>query len=219
MKRLIDITFALVAIALFLPFGSIIMLILRFSGENEIFYRQTRAGQNGKNFGLLKFATMLKESPNLAGGNITAGSDPRVLPFGTFLRSTKLNEVPQILNILVGDMSVVGPRPLTLDVYKLIPEHFRNETKVLKPGLTGVGSIVFRDEEGFIAQSGMEPMAFYEKEIGPFKGELELWYLKHQSLWLDLKIILLTAWVVLSPNSDLPGKWLKDLPTHPLFNP
>ncbi len=219
MKRLIDLIFAIIAIILFFPFGLIICLILRFTGEREMFYRQQRAGRNNEDFGLLKYVTMMKNSSDLPGGNITAQNDPRVLPFGKFLRKAKLNEVPQIWNILVGDMSVVGPRPLTRDNYELIPEEIRKQTQVLKPGLTGVGSLIFRDEEGFIHRSGMAPRDFYREQIGPFKGELELWYLKHRSTLLDLKIILLTAWVVLFPNSDLPQRWLPGLPTHPLFSP
>ncbi len=219
MKRLIDIIFALTAITLFLPIGLIIVLILRFTGEGEVFYTQTRAGQHNRDFGLLKFVTMVKNSSNLAGGNITAQNDPRVLPIGKFLRKAKLNEVPQILNILKGDMSVVGPRPLTRDNYELIPGEIRKQTQVLKPGLTGVGSIVFRDEEGFIARSGMAPRDFYREQIGPFKGELEFWYLEHRGILLDLKLILLTALVVLFPTTSLVDTWLPGLPHHPLFRP
>lgn len=201
----------------FFPIGLVLALLLRFSGEGEVFYRQNRVGRNGKTFGVLKFATMLKDSPNLGTGNITTRNDPRVLPMGGFLRKSKLNEVPQLWNIFVGDMSVVGPRPLTPDNWEYIPEHIRDQTKTLTPGLTGIGSIIFRDEESIIANSGQDYHTFYKNEIAPFKGELELWYLKNQSFLLDMKLIFLTAWVVLFPDSRLPGRMLADLPKHEVF--
>ncbi len=203
----------------FLPFGLIIALVLRFSGEGEVFYRQTRIGKGGKPFGILKFATMLKDSPNLGTGTITTKGDPRVLPVGRFLRKTKLNEVPQLWNIFVGDMSIVGPRPLTRQTRDYIPEETVKEIEDLQPGLTGVGSIIFRDEETLIHRSGEDYHDFYSREIAPYKGEVEKWYGEHKSFLLDMKLVLLTVWVVIFSNSDLPRKWLKDLPSHPIFFP
>lgn len=217
MKRLLDILLSGFALLCFLPFGVVIALILRFSGEGEVFYRQQRIGRDGKPFGILKFATMLKNSPSLGTGTITMQNDPRVLPVGHFLRKTKLNEVPQLWNIFVGDMSIVGPRPLTKETRDYVPSELLEQIKSLQPGLTGVGSIIFRDEESIIAASGEDYHAFYKREIAPFKGQVELWYLQNQSLWLDCKLIFLTAWVVLFPKSRLPAKWLKGLPKHPLF--
>jgi lipopolysaccharide/colanic/teichoic acid biosynthesis glycosyltransferase len=219
MKRLFDILLSGLALLVFLPFGLIIAIILRFSGEGEIFYRQKRVGKGGKDFGLMKYATMLKDSPNLGTGNITTQNDPRVLPIGRFLRKTKLNEMPQLLNILIGDMSMVGPRPLTRDNWEYIPENIRVKTMNLTPGLTGVGSIIFRDEETLIARSCEDYHAYYKREIAPFKGALEVWYAENQSFLLDLQIVFLTAWVVLFAESSLPKKWLKGLPKHPTFNP
>ena len=218
MKRTFDIISSLLAIILFLPVGLPIALILRFTGEGEIFYLQRRIGKGGKPFHVVKFATMLKDSPNLGTGNITTRNDPRVLPLGGFLRKSKLNEVPQLWNIFVGDMSVVGPRPLTQDNWEYIPEEIREQTKVLTPGLTGIGSIIFRDEESIIANSGEDYHTYYKREIAPFKGQLELWYLKNQSFLLDMKLIFLTAWVVVFPESKLQQRILPGLPKHPLFN-
>lgn len=217
MKRIFDIISSGLVMLAFLPIGLVLALLLRFSGEGEVFYRQKRVGRNGKTFGVLKFATMLKDSPNLGTGNITTKNDPRVLPMGGFLRKSKLNEVPQLWNIFIGDMSVVGPRPLTRDNWEYIPEHIRNQTKTLTPGLTGIGSIIFRDEETIIANSGQDYHTFYKNEIAPFKGELELWYLKNQSFLLDMKLIFLTAWVVVFPDSKLPGRLLADLPRDGVF--
>lgn len=219
MKRLFDIFSSGVALLLVMPFGLVVAFILRFTGEGEVFYRQTRVGKGGELFGLFKFATMLKNSPNIGSGNITVGNDPRVLPLGKFLRKSKLNEIPQLLNIFRGEMSVVGPRPLTRDTYEMIPEEIRARTVKLVPGLTGVGSLVFRDEERYIAARPNDFREFYRTEIAPFKGRLELWYLENRSFWLDLKLIFLTAWMVLFPDSALPMKWLPGTPTHPLFNP
>lgn len=219
MKRIFDILASGLALLVFLPVGIVLALILRFTGEGEIFYRQNRVGRNGKTFGVLKFATMLKDSPNLGTGTITKKGDPRVLPFGKFLRKTKLNEVPQLWNILVGDMSIVGPRPLTKETRDYIPEKILKELEDVQPGLTGIGSIVFRDEEEIIHQSGEDYHAFYKREIAPFKGEVELWYKRHRSFLLDMKIILATAWVVLFPRSPVIPQFFPTLPKHHLFNP
>jgi len=219
MKRLFDILASGLALLVFLPVGIVLALILRFTGEGEIFYRQNRVGQNGKTFGVLKFATMLKDSPNLGTGTITKKADPRVLPFGQFLRKTKLNEVPQLWNILVGDMSVVGPRPLTKETRDYIPEETLKELEDVQPGLTGIGSIIFRDEETIIHESGEDYHAFYKREIAPYKGEVELWYKRRRSFLLDMKIIFVTAWVVLFSDSKIVSKAFPGLPKHSIFHP
>ena len=113
MIRFFDLLFSSAAIILLFPLLLPLAFLLLFSGEHKILYRQKRVGLNGVTFNLLKFATMLENSPNLPGGDITSGNDPRVLPLGKFLRKTKLNELPQLINIILGDISLVGPRPLT----------------------------------------------------------------------------------------------------------
>jgi lipopolysaccharide/colanic/teichoic acid biosynthesis glycosyltransferase len=193
--------------------------LLRCTGEGEIFYRQKRVGRNETPFEVLKFATMLKDSPSMGTGTITQKDDPRVLPMGKFLRKTKLNEVPQLWNILVGDMSVVGPRPLTKDTRDYIPAEILEEIKDVQPGLSGIGSIVFRDEENIIHESGEDYHVFYRREIAPFKGGVELWYKQHKSFLLDMRIILATVWVVLFPGSNAIQRFFPSLPKHPLFNP
>ena len=219
MKRLFDCILSGFAILVFCPVGLVLAVILRFTGEGEIFYRQKRIGRNGKPFGVLKFATMLKDSPNLGTGTITKKGDPRVLPLGKFLRKTKLNEIPQLWNIFIGDMSIVGPRPLTKETRDYIPAEILEEIQDVQPGLTGIGSIIFRDEETIIHESGEDYHEFYRREIAPFKGEVELWYKKNRSFLIDLKIIFLTAWVVVFSGSKLPSIILRGLPNHPLFNP
>jgi lipopolysaccharide/colanic/teichoic acid biosynthesis glycosyltransferase len=216
MKRSIDILFALFVFILFLPFGLIIAVLLRFSGEGKIFYFQPRVGYHGRLFRMVKFATMLEDSPNMGTGDITLKDDPRVLFFGKFLRKTKINEIPQILNLLKGDMTLVGPRPLTPGNFDLYPEHVKREIVKIRPGLTGVGSIMFRDEESILSRSQKRSVDCYQENIAPIKGELELWYIRNMSLWLDAKIILLTAWVILFKHSTLPLRVFKDLPCRPL---
>jgi len=205
----------MVALLILLPFLFPIVIILLLTGEHEVFYLQKRVGYKNQRFQIWKFATMLKNSPNMGTGSLTLRKDPRVLPIGKFLRQTKINELPQIVNVLIGNMSIVGPRPqMEVDFYKF-PEEIQNVIYNAKPGITGIGSIVYRDEEKLITESGMEPHEFYKKHLAPHKGELELWYLDHLTLYTDIMLIFLTAWVIISPESELIYKTFKDLPPYP----
>lgn len=214
-KRILDLVLSLTAFVIFMPFGLIIALILLLTGEHEVFYLQERVGYQGRRFKLFKFATMLKDSPNLGTGDITVRNDPRVLPFGRFLRKTKLNEVPQLINIIRGEMSVVGPRPVTPGNFNMYSPEVQATIARVKPGLTGMGSIAFRDEEAIIHASGKDHLACYQEDIVPYKGALEQWYAANQGLVTDLKIIFLTAWVILFPSSQLFEKCFKGLPAIP----
>ena len=113
MERFFDILFSGIAILILSPLFIVVILILRFTGEGEIFFLQDRIGKGGNKFKLFKFVTMIKNSPDMGTGTITIKNDPRILPFGKFLRKTKINELPQLLNIFFGDMCIIGPRPLT----------------------------------------------------------------------------------------------------------
>jgi lipopolysaccharide/colanic/teichoic acid biosynthesis glycosyltransferase len=211
-KRFFDILASVIALLILSPILVPIAIILKLTGEGYIFYLQRRIGYKNKYFNIMKFATMLLNSPNLGTGSITLRNDPRVLPMGKFLRKTKINELPQILNVLKGEMSIVGPRPLVDRTFNAYPENIRFKVYDSKPGITGIGSVIFRDEEEMISKSTIPPHEFYEKVIAPYKGELELWYNKHISFWVDLKIILLTVWVVLFPKSKLMYKVFDNLP-------
>ena len=215
MQRFFDILFSGLALIAFSPFLIPIAIALKFTGEGEIFYVQQRVGKNGKMFGLLKFATMLKNSPNMTMGTVTVKNDPRVLPFGGFLRKTKINELPQLLNIFLGDMSVIGPRPQTERCFLAFPEISQNAIKEVKPGLSGIGSIVFRDEESILDNPEIDRLKFYDEVIAPYKGELEQWYVKHQNLYTYFMLIGLTVWVVLFSDSKVYKTIFKDLPTPP----
>ncbi|RPD40477.1 sugar transferase [Chitinophaga barathri] len=211
LKRLLDIVISLMVLLILSPFLLIICILLKLTGEGEIFYFQKRIGYKNQYFYIWKFATMLKNSPNMGTGEITLRNDPRVTPLGGFLRITKINELPQIINVLKGDMSLVGPRPLVDKTFNAYPENVQKRVYDSKPGITGIGSIVFRDEELLISSATVPPAQYYEAVIAPYKGELELWYQQHKSLITDLKLIFLTAWVIIFPNSKLPYK-LRNLP-------
>lgn len=219
MKRLIDIIISSIILIGFVPIGIIIIILLSITGEGEIFYRQSRVGKDGKTIRLFKFTTMLKNSPNLGAGDITLKNDPRVLPFGKFLRKTKLNEFPQFINVLIGEMSIVGPRPLVINQYKMIPEKLLNKIRQLKPGITGIGSIIFRDEEFFLDKVKDRAQLYYEKEIVPYKSTLECWYFENKSTLCDLIIIILTVIAVILPKNKIHNFFFPNLPRHPVFNP
>lgn len=204
-KRAIDISLSLTALLAVSPLLLVIIPILRLTGEGEIFFTQPRIGKGKRIFGLLKFATMLKNSP--ASGTVTTKNDPRVLPLGKLLRKTKINELPQILNVLKGDMSIVGPRPLTENVFRDYPPQIQDTIARLKPGITGIGSVFFRDEEAILAASKKDTMRCYREDILPLKGSLEDWYASHQGLITDIKIIMATALVIIFPRSDICMRW------------
>ena len=214
MQRLLDIVLSCIALLALAPLLLPIALVLRVSGEGEVFYVQQRIGRGGVPFGLYKFATMLKDSPNLGTGTVTVKNDPRVLPLGRFLRKTKINELPQLLNIFKGDMSIIGPRPQTQRCFDAFPARSQAEIIKVRPGLSGIGSIVFREEEELMHASE-EPERFYDEVIMPYKGALEEWYVAHQGLWTYLAAIFVTAWVVLFPESRLAWRVFPQLPAVP----
>jgi lipopolysaccharide/colanic/teichoic acid biosynthesis glycosyltransferase len=212
--RFFDILFSLLALFFLLPLFVPIVLILRFTGEKEIFYRQERVGEFGSTFNLLKFATMLKNSPAIGAGEITLKNDPRVLPFGRFLRKSKINELPQLINILLGQISIVGHRPMVPNTFNKYSLEARSELIKVKPGLTGMGSIIFRDEEKFL-EGQKNPKKFYDECIIPYKNEIELWYIKNQSIITYFKIIFITAWVIIFSKSRIIEKFFSDIPVLP----
>lgn len=214
-KQLIDTLLALIALVVLSPLLIPVCIGLLFTGEHYVFYFQKRIGYKNKYFEIWKFATMLKASPNLGTGLYTTTNDPRILPMGGFLRHAKINELPQLINILIGDMSIVGPRPLVDKTFAPYPEHVKAVIYNIKPGLTGIGSIVFRNEAQLLSEAKIPLDEFYRKNISPYKGELELWYQRHLSLYTDLKIIFLTSFALIAPQNNLVYKIFKDLPERP----
>jgi lipopolysaccharide/colanic/teichoic acid biosynthesis glycosyltransferase len=214
-KRFIDFILAFIALIIVSPILIPVITGLLLTGEHYVFYFQKRVGHKNEPFKIWKFATMLKASPNLGTGSLTVRNDPRILPMGNFLRKTKINEIPQIINILLGDMSIVGPRPqMEVDFLKF-PEYIQKKIYNVKPGITGIGSIVFRDEEKWISNAQGDKHAFYKQHIAPYKGELEIWYQKNLNFITDVKLVFCTAWVIIFSKSELPFRIFKGLPPKP----
>jgi lipopolysaccharide/colanic/teichoic acid biosynthesis glycosyltransferase len=211
-KRFFDIVFSLIALIVLSPILIPIIILLLLTGEHEVFFRQDRVGYQNKIFKIWKFATMLKNSPNMGDGDITKRGDPRITSVGKFLRQSKLNELPQIINILTGEMSFVGPRPLMKVGFDRYSDEMKEKVYRVKPGLTGIGSIVFRDEELVITKSSLPPHECYKQIILPYKGAVEIWYQQHVSFYTDLMILFLTAWYIIFSGSQLVYKVFPSLP-------
>ena len=214
LKRLLEIFLALAALLVLSPVFILVMLVLRLTGERQVFFLQERVGYKNKKFYIIKFTTMVANSENLGTGSITLRQDPRVTKVGRVLRATKINELPQLINLLKGDMSIVGPRPLMVVDFDKYHVGIRRVVYNIKPGLTGIGSIFFRDEEKLVSESSLAPKEFYKEYISTYKGRLELWYQEHRSITIDLLIIFLTVWIVFVPNSQLPNRLFKNLPKN-----
>ena len=212
--RLLDIMLSTIFISWVLPLWIIVIPLLRLTGEGEVFYRQPRVGKDGKLFNLFKFATMLKNSPNIGTGELTVHNDPRVLPVGRFLRKSKINELPQLINVLIGDMSIVGPRPQTPRCFATFSKAMRDRIVQVRPGLSGIGSIIFRDEEKLL-QHAADPETFYDRIIMPYKGEIEQWYVDCPTMNNYFLVIVTTIWIILFPKSRIAWKLFKGLPTPP----
>ena len=215
LKRIIDLLLAFASLFILSPFLILTIIILFFTGEGEVFYLQERLGFRKKKFKIIKFATMIKNSPNIGTGSLTLRDDPRVLPFGKFLRKSKVNELPQIFNVILGNMSIVGPRPQMQGDFDKFPKDSRDLIYNSKPGITGIGSIIFRDEENWISNHGGDKHQFYKNKIAPYKTALELWYLKNSSILVDSLLIFITAWIIFFPKSNLVYKTFKSLPNRP----
>lgn len=214
MKRFFDILFSGIAIIVLFPFMLPIVIGLKLTGEHDIFYFQERIGKGGKPFKVFKFATMRRNSSKMPGGLITLENDPRILPMGKFLRKTKINELPQFINVFIGNMSIIGYRPFVKKHYELYSDEVKAHINQIVPGLSGIGSIVFRDEEDIL--HGVEdPYNFHDNIITPYKGQLECWYVEHMSLANYFKLIFATVIVVLNPKCKVWQKWFKDLPPVP----
>ena len=211
MKRFFYILFSLSAILILSPILILTILILRFSGEGEIFFLQKRVGLDGNRFNIIKFATMLKNSSEIGTRTITIKDDPRILPFGKFLRKSKINELPQLFNIVSGDMSIIGPRPLTTETFNHYSIIVRNIITKEKPGLSGLGSIVFRREEEILNKSNINTEL--HQQLIEYKGSLEMWYIENNNLFIYFFLILLTILVIFSPKYSSLIRILNNLPS------
>lgn len=212
--RSFDIMFATIAIVILLPLLIFTACLLRLTGEGEVFYRQLRIGYNGDYFNIIKFATMLKNSADIGSGTITVKNDYRVLPVGSILRKTKINELPQLFNILLGDMSFIGPRPQDQRCFDAFTPTHQKVIKNCVPGLSGLGSIYFRNEEELL-DGASDPGSFYDHVVMPYKGELECYFFRHMSVSMYFKLIFLTILEILLPNKIDLNLLFKNLPVAP----
>lgn len=213
MGRLLNIIISIFLIVFLAPLFIFVLVVLKFSGDGELIYKQARIGYQQRVFHIYKFATMIKNSENLGSGTLTMLNDPRVFPFGAFLRKTKINELPQIFNILFGDMTIVGPRPILPDGEKNYSDSESKYIRSVLPGVTGIGSLILRDEESFYAHRD-DARDFYKNVISPYKAKIELWYVDNKSLMLDVKIIIFTVIAIIYPKMKL-NKFFKGLPKMP----
>ena len=215
MQRLFDLVISGLSILVLSPLLLPIILLLRITGEGEVFFSQERMGKGGSLFSLHKFATMLKDSPNIGSGTLTVQNDPRILPLGNFLRKTKINELPQLFNVFKGDMSIVGPRPQSSRNFSAFSEDVQKNIILVSPGLTGLGSIFFSNEEAMLT-SAVNHDEFYDSVIMPYKGQLETWYVDHATILIDLKIIYVTALKIIFPKLGLNlSKFFDGMPNPP----
>ena len=213
MIRILDLLLSIVLLGLLSPIFIPIIIILRFTGEGEIFFFQERIGKNQKKFFLYKFVTMQKNSEDIGTGTVTVKNDPRILPFGRFLRDSKINELPQLINIFLGHMSVIGPRPQTKRCFDAFSKDSQRIIGFMKPGLSGIGPIIFRSEESIL--DNVDNVSFYDDVISPYKGEVESWYFDKQNIFYYFILIIITAWIVIFSNSSIVWRIFTDLPTPP----
>ena len=214
MVRFFDILFSSIAFLIVSPIFFIVIIILRFTGENKVFYLQERIGKDEKTFQLSKFVTMVENSEEI-GGDVTVKNDPRILPFGSFLRNSKINELPQLINIIVGDMSVVGFRPQTKNSFNLFSNSARIRISKSRPGLTGIGSLYFSNEEELLDSEKGRDINFYESIIVPHKENLEIWWCENNNLGTYFYCIFLTALAVFVNRSLVESLLWKSLPEPP----
>lgn len=214
MQRILDVLISFFLLVLLSPVFLISFIVLSVTGEREIFYTQKRIGLAGHPFDLIKFATMYKNSPSYGSKTITIDGDPRILPFGKFLRATKINELPQLFNVLKGQMSLIGPRPLTIENFNYYSPSVQSALVQVRPGVSGIGSIVFRSEN-IIIGSGLDYEEKYKNLVGPYKGELELWYVNNKSLFIYLLLSLLTLIVIFNDKTFRLVYLVKGVPKPP----
>lgn len=190
MKRTVDICISLLILALFLPFGLLLMFFISLESAGGVFYLQERVGRDGQLFKLIKFRSMRLNADK--GSQITIGNrDPRITKVGYFIRKFKLDEFPQFINVIKGDMSIVGPRP-EVPYYVEMYTEAQRQILVVKPGITDYASLAYFNENEILAKAA-DPQKVYLEQIMPAKIELNQRYLSDPSLFKDIKIIWLTA--------------------------
>lgn len=191
LKRLFDIVLSFLALMILSPLFLVVALLIKLDSSGPVFYRGVRVGRFGKPFRIFKFRTMVVDAEKL-GGPSTAADDPRLTKIGrNFIKRFNLDELPQFINVLKGEMSIVGPRPEVPEVISLYPEDERNAVLSVRPGITDWATLWIRDEGERLKESS-NPHQTYLEQIWPEKRRLQLEYVKNHSLWVDLQIMLKT---------------------------
>lgn len=195
LKRVFDIIFSLLGLIVLLPVFLVIAIVIKMDSKGPVFFKQIRIGKEGKEFKILKFRTMVVDAEK-KGMQITVGRDSRITRSGHYLRKSKLDELPQLINVLLGDMSFVGHRP---EVPKYVAMYDENQKSVLKvkPGITDIASIEYRDENTLLAQS-TNPEKTYIEEVMPSKLELNMKYIRNISIVNDIRLILKTIFKIMN---------------------
>ena len=212
--RVVDVLASILGLLILSPLLITVVVILTLTGEKKIFFLQPRVGNNGKIFNLIKFATMLSNSDQCGTKELTLPNDERVLKFGKILRKTKLNELPQLINVIKGDLSLIGPRPQTVRYFKYFKYDDATLIASVKPGVSGLASVLFRDEEKLFVNVN-DPLKFDAEVVTPYKGQIERWFVENRSLSLYLKLIGMTILAVLFNYQFNYWEIFKDLPSPP----
>lgn len=215
MIRFFDIFLSILGIIFVSPLLALVSIILLFTGH-KIFYTQIRVGQYYRNFRIIKFTTMDEDAEIIDFKNISFGNDSRYFCFGKILDKTKINELPQLFNILMGDMCFIGPRPLVPETFYIYYMKEAQEIIVtIKPGLSGISSIVFRNEDMIRSKTTLTNEDFARQYLFPYKSEVEKWYVMNRSIMNYSILIGLTILAILFPNNQLHKKIFKTLPLPP----
>ncbi len=190
-KRLFDLIFVIPGLIILSPVFLVVGFLIKSKDGGAILFKQTRVGKGGKHFKVLKFRTMVVDAENL-GAKVTTGNDPRITPVGAFLRKYKLDELPQLLNVLIGNMSLVGPRPEVPEYVEFYPQETKDIIFSVNPGITDTASIEFVNENDMLTDS-KDPIEDYRTKVLPIKLGYSMDYVKTRSLWVDFKLILKTV--------------------------
>ncbi len=190
-KRLFDLFFVIPGLLILSPVLLIIALVIKLRDGGNVLFKQVRVGKNGKYFKVLKFRTMVLNAESI-GNKVTTGDDPRITPIGRILRKYKLDELPQLFNVLKGEMSLVGPRPEVPEYVEFYPEETRNIVLSVPPGMTDRASIEFVDENDLLSGSS-DPVSDYKNKVLPIKLDYYVEYVNKRSLWLDFNLVLKTV--------------------------
>ena len=188
-KRGFDVLASLAGLVLLSPVLAVVALAIKLTSPGPVFFRQERVGRGFRRFEILKFRTMVPDAPKL-GGQLTAGEDPRITRVGRLLRKTKLDELPQLINVVKGDMSFVGPRPEVPRYVEIFRDDYR-ELLTVRPGITDLASLKYRDESEVLGRSS-DPETTYVEQVLPEKIALGKQYLRRSSLWFDVGLIFKT---------------------------